>query len=477
MGKDTGFLDYNRKEPGYRPKEERLKDFKAVDVKLGDQDIHEQAARCMDCGIPFCHGYGCPVANIIPEFNDLVYREQWQEALDILCATNNFPEFTGRLCPATCETACVAGINTEPVAIRQIELTVIETGFEKGLMRPNPPDSYFDEKIAVIGSGPAGLAAADTLNKSGYQVTVFDDAHHPGGILRYGIPDFKLEKKIVERRINLMKAEGVIFETDVLVGTDISFKYLKKHFDAICLACGARQPRDLSVPGRDLPGIRFAMDYLTRQNRVVGKEMELKASDLTAAGKSVVVIGGGDTGSDCLGTALRQGADKVYQLEIMPKPPSDRPDNTPWPMWPMILRESHAHKEGGERQWAVTTKAFIGDGKQVEKLQCAEIEWVEDADGRMAPQEIPDSDFEINAALVILAMGFVGPGNNPLIEGFGLSLDTRGNIKADDNMMTSVESVFVAGDMTIGQSLIVHAIASGRSAANGIAAYLEGKRG
>lgn len=472
MGKDTGFLEYNRKEPGYRPKEERLLDFKAVDACLSDQDIHQQAARCMDCGIPFCHGYGCPVANIIPEFNDLVYRGQWQEALDILCATNNFPEFTGRLCPATCETACVAGINTEPVTIRQIELTVIEKGFELGLMNPSPPETYFKETVAVVGSGPAGLAAADTLNKLGYKVTVFDDARHPGGILRYGIPDFKLEKKIVERRVNLMKAEGVTFETDVLVGTDISFKYLKKYFDAICLACGARQPRDLPVPGRDLGGILFAMDYLTRQNRVVGKEREPQASDLTAAGKSVVVIGGGDTGSDCLGTALRQGAEKVYQLEILPKPPSDRPDDTPWPMWPMIMRESHAHKEGGERQWAVTTKAFISDAQGVQKLQCAEIEWVEDADGRIAPQEIPDSEFEIEADLVILALGFVGPGNNPLIEGFGLSLDTRGNIKADDNMMTSVDGVFVAGDMTIGQSLIVRAIASGRSAANGIAAYL-----
>ena len=473
MGKDTGFLEYKRKDPGYRPKEERLQDFKAVDTCLSDPDIHEQAARCMDCGIPFCHGYGCPVANIIPEFNDLVYREQWQEALDILCATNNFPEFTGRLCPATCETACVAGINTEPVAIRQIELTVIEKGFEKGLMRPNPPDSYFDEKIAVIGSGPAGLAAADTLNKSGYRVTVFDDAHHPGGILRYGIPDFKLEKKIVERRINLMKAEGVVFETDILVGTDISFKYLRKHFDAICLACGARQPRDLPVPGRDLEGIVFAMDYLMRQNRVVSQEIEPQASDLTAAGKSVVVIGGGDTGSDCLGTALRQGAKKVYQLEILPKPPSDRPDDTPWPMWPMILRESHAHKEGGERKWAVTTNAFVGDGKQVKKLQCTEIEWIKDTDGKMSPQEIPGSEFEIDADLVILAMGFVGPGNNPLIKGFQISLDPRGNVTADPNMMTNVEGVFVAGDMTIGQSLIVRAIASGRSAANGIAAYLQ----
>jgi glutamate synthase (NADPH/NADH) small chain len=476
MGKDTGFLEYCRKDPGYRPKEERLKDFKAVDIEPDGEDIYEQAARCMDCGIPFCHVYGCPVSNIIPEFNDFVYRGRWQEALDILCSTNNFPEFTGRLCPASCETACVAGINTQPVTIRQIELAVIEKGFEKGLIRPNPPSTYFDESIAIVGSGPAGLAAADTLNKSGYHVTVYDDALHPGGILRYGIPDFKMEKRIVERRISLMKDEGVVFETDVIVGTDISIRYLKKHFDAICLACGSRQPRDLPIPGRDLSGIVFAMDYLVQQNKSNSHERDKQAPSITASGKSVVVIGGGDTGSDCLGTALRQGAKNVFQLEIMPRPPVERPDSTPWPKWPMILRESHAHKEGGQRKWAVTTKTFMGEKGTVKKLLCAEIEWITGTDGVIIPKEKPGTEFQIEADLVILAMGFVGPGNNTLIDNFQLTLDKRGHINADRNMMTNMDGVFVAGDMTTGQSLIVHAIASGRQAAHSIVAYLQGKR-
>lgn len=476
MGKDTGFLEYNRKDPGYRPKEERLKDFKAVDIQLEEDDIYEQAARCMDCGIPFCHMYGCPISNIIPEFNDLVYRGQWQEALDILCSTNNFPEFTGRLCPATCETACVAGINIAPVSIRQIELAVIEKGFEKGLIRPRPPAAYFDERVAIIGSGPAGLAAADTLNRSGYRVTVFDDASHPGGILRYGIPDFKMEKEIVERRIHLMKEEGVSFETDVCVGTDISFRYLQKNFDAICLACGSRQPRDLPIPGRDLSGIVFAMDYLIQQNRRNRDELDEQTPLITAAGKSVVVIGGGDTGSDCLGTALRQGAKNVFQLEIMPTPPVERPDSTPWPQWPMILRESHAHKEGGQRKWAVTTKTFLGEGGAVKRLVCAEVEWTSGADNVMVPKEKPGTEFQLEADLVILAMGFVGPGNNPLIENFQLKLDKRGHISANQKLMTDMEGVFVAGDMTTGQSLVVRAIASGRQAAHNIMAYLKDKR-
>jgi len=476
MGKDTGFLEYGRKDPGYRPKEDRLKDFKAVNLELGEKDIHEQAARCMDCGIPFCHVYGCPVSNIIPEFNDFAYRGQWQEALDILCSTNNFPEFTGRLCPATCEAACVAGLNTEPVSIRQIELAVIEKGFEIGLIQPNPPSTYFDEGVAIIGSGPAGLAAADTLNKSGYHVTVYDEALHPGGILRYGIPDFKLEKKIVERRIDLMIKEGVVFETDVRVGTDISFRYLKKKFDVICLACGSRQPRDLPIPGRDLSGIVFAMDYLIQQNKSIGNERDKQPPSITASGKSVVVIGGGDTGSDCLGTALRQGAKTVHQLEILPSPPLERPDSTPWPGWPVILRESHAHKEGGQRKWAVTTKAFVGENQVIKKLLCAEVEWIKEAGGGMTPKEKPGNEFQIEADLVILAMGFVGPGNSTLIDDFQLTLDQRGHINADQDMMTNREGIFVAGDMTSGQSLIVHAIASGRQAAHNIIGYLQGKK-
>ncbi len=476
MGKETGFLEYRRKDPGYRPRAERLGDYRPVDNRLSDADIHRQAARCMDCGIPFCHGYGCPVANIIPEFNDLVYRGRWPEALDILCATNNFPEFTGRLCPATCETACVAGINTEPVTIRQIELAVIEKGFELGLMGPRSPQTRRNETVAVVGSGPAGLAAADTLNKLGYTVTVFDEARYPGGILRYGIPDFKLDKKIVERRIELMTAEGVRFESEVRVGTDISCSYLRKQNRAICLACGSRQPRDLPVPGRELNGILFAMDFLGRQNRVVSGEIVPRPSDVTARGKRVVVIGGGDTGSDCLGTALRQGAAKVWQLEILPEPPTQRPEHTPWPMWPATLRESHAHKEGGERQWAVTTKAFLGDGNSVQKLLCARVEWVQEADGSMKPQDVAGSEFELDADLVVLAMGFVGPGNQSLIDNFAVAADARGNIAADETMMTSVPGVFVAGDMTSGQSLIVRAIASGRRTAFEIDRYLAALR-
>lgn len=471
MGKATGFLDYERKEPGYRPKNERLKDYKAVEIEPGNE-IYNQAARCMDCGIPFCHGYGCPVSNIIPEFNEFVYRGQWREALGILTATNNFPEFTGRLCPAPCETACVAGINTAPVAIRQLELAIIEKGFEKGWIRPNPPQKYFDENVAVIGAGPAGLAAADTLNKAGYKVTVYDEAPQPGGLLRYGIPDFKMEKRIVERRLNVMREEGVVFETDVRVGSDISFRYLKKHFNAICLTCGSRKPRDLPIPGRDLTGIFFAMDFLVQQNKRVSGEILDPSTAITASGKSVVIIGGGDTGSDCLGTALRQGAKNVYQLEILPEPPAKRSEATPWPQWPMMLRESHAHKEGGQRKWAVTTKAFLGENHMVRKLRCAEVEWGPgEKEGSMVPHEKKGSEFELDADLVILAMGFISPGNDALIEDFELTVDNRGNVMSDQEGMTNIDGVFVAGDMTSGQSLIVRAIDSGRKTALGIIRY------
>ncbi len=474
MGKPTGFLEYERKEGGYRPKAERLGDYRAVELQVPEDDLTLQSARCMDCGVPFCHAYGCPVANVIPEFNDLLYRGNWQNALDILLTTNNFPEFTGRVCPAPCEAACVAGINQEPVTIRQIEMALIEKGFKEGYLGPNQPDSYNSAQVAVIGAGPAGLAVADTLNKCGYRVTVFDDAPKPGGLLRYGIPEFKLEKKIVDRRIRLMEAEGIVFEPGVRVGEDISYRYLKSRYQAICLACGARGPRDLPIPGRDYNGIVFAMDYLTQQNKRLSGEALDPYMEITATDRNVVIIGGGDTGSDCLGTALRQGARQVTQLEILPEPPTERDPSTPWPMWPLILRDTHAHKEGGTRRWAVTAKAFIGENRAVKKVSCVEIEWrpAPSGDGQI-PMEKPGTEFEIEADLVILAMGFVDPGPCKLIDEIGLKLDHRRNVKTDHNRMTNVDGVFVAGDMTTGQSLVVRAIADGRKAALGIQSYLE----
>ncbi len=474
MGKPTGFLDYERKEPGYRTKKERLQDYKAVELQADDKETIIQSARCMDCGIPYCHAYGCPVANVIPEFNDLIYRNNWQGALDILLSTNNFPEFTGRVCPAPCEAACVAGINQEPITIRQIELALIEKGFKEGYLKPQPPETYLQAQVAVIGAGPAGLAVADSLNKAGYRVTVFDEAAEPGGILRYGIPDFKLEKWVVERRVQMMQAEGIVFETGVKVGVDISFRYLKSRYAAICLACGARGPRDLPIPGRDYTGIYFAMDYLTQQNKRLAGESLRPSTEITAANKAVVIIGGGDTGSDCLGTALRQGARQVTQLEILPEPPTERDSSTPWPMWPLMLRDTHAHKEGGSRRWAVTAKAFIGENRVLKRVACIEMEWQPTPDGKgHMPIEKPGTEFDIEADLVILAMGFIGPGPSKLVDEIGLELDDRKNVKVDHTQMTNVPGVFVAGDMTTGQSLIVHAIANGRKASDGIQSYLE----
>lgn len=471
MGKETGFLDIERKDPGYRNKDERIKDYRAVENMPDEDDIYDQAARCMDCGIPFCHEYGCPLVNIIPEFNDRVYHGDWSGALDILLATSSFPEFTGRVCPAPCEEACVDNLNGEPVTIRQIELAIVEKAFEKGLMKPEPPPFYYDKRVAVIGSGPAGLAAALMINRAGYHVTVYDEADKPGGLLRYGIPDFKMEKNVVERRINLMEQEGIVFEQNVVVGTDISTRYLTKHYDAVCLTCGARKPRDLNVPGRNLTGIFFAMDFLTQQNKRNSGEPLNSSMEISAAGKKVVVIGGGDTGSDCIGTSLRQGATQVIQLEILPKPPEQRAEQTPWPMWPVKMRESHAHKEGGSRRWSVNTKACLGENGVLKKISCVEVSWSQ-KDGRMVPEEIKGSEFEIETDMVLLAMGFTGPGNDALIRGFRLETDSRGNVKVDDQMMTSVKGVFSGGDMAHGQSLVVTAIHSGKQAAKGVINYL-----
>lgn len=474
MGKETGFLEYKREHPHYRPKEQRIKDFNPVELKLMDAEAVVQAARCMDCGTPFCHGCGCPLSNVVPELNSLVYEHRWQEAIDLLLSTNNFPEFTSRICPALCEGSCVLGINDEPVAIRQIEMAIVEKGFETGYIRARPPAVRMNRKVAVIGAGPAGLAIADSLNRAGCTVVVYDRDKQAGGILRYGIPDFKLDKALVDRRVKLMQDEGVTFELGVTVGDDVSYKFLKDRFDAICLAGGSRQPRDLDkVPGRALKGIRFAMEFLVRQNRILAGESVQPDEDLVAKGKHIVIIGGGDTGADCAGTALRQEAASVLQLEVMPKPPATRSAATPWPMWPDMLRESSSHKEGGERRWSVTAKEFSGSEGHVTGMNCTEVDWTTGPDGRRQFTEKPGSEFKIKADLVLLAMGFSGPGKSKIAEDLNLKLGNGGSILVDGNHMTSANGVFAAGDMARGQSLVVRAIADGRATAHGIIAHLK----
>jgi glutamate synthase (NADPH/NADH) small chain len=416
----------------------------------------------MDCGVPFCHT-GCPVSNIIPDWNDMAFRGQWQKAVRTLHSTNNFPEFTGRICPAPCEAACVLGINEPPVAIKLIEKTVIEHAFEHGWIHPEPPPVRTGKRVAVVGSGPSGLAAAQQLNRAGHLVTVFEKNDRIGGLLRYGIPDFKLEKRIVDRRLEQMTAEGVTFQTRAHVGGNVPVEDLRKEFDAILLAGGAEQPRDLPVPGRELPGVHFAMEFLPQQNkRVAGDRLE---SNILATGKRVVILGGGDTGADCLGTSHRQGAASVHQFEIMPQPPDMRPASTPWPMWPLQLRTESSHEEGGIRDWAISTVRFEGNG-QVERLVAA----------RVGPppkfEAVPNTEFTIETDLVLFALGFLGPVRKGMLEHFGVKLDGRGNVETDDNSMTSVPGVFAAGDMRRGQSLVVWAIAEGRRAAAGVDRFL-----
>ena len=472
MGNPRGFLDVERKEPGYRPVAERLKDFKEVETRLSDDEIKKQSSRCMDCGVPFCHGCGCPLSNSIPEFNDLVYRNHWKQALDILLSTNNFPEFTGRVCPALCEASCTVGMHGDPVLIRQIELSVVEKGFQEGYIVPRPPAERTGKKVAVIGSGPAGLAMADQLNKMGHQVTVYERDLSVGGLLRYGIPDFKLDKGVVQRRVDLMAAEGVVFETGIEIGKDISGAYLLKRFDAICLANGAKAPRDLKVPGRELDGIHFAMELLHQQNRRVAGE-PVTEKPILAQGRKVLVIGGGDTGSDCVGTSNRHGAVAVTQVELMPCPPEQRSENTPWPQWPYQLRTSSSHKEGCTRRWDVQTKSFEGKDGRVTKANMIKVEWEFDALGRpMKFKEIAGSEFSIDTDLVLLAMGFVGPVKNGLLQELGLEEDARGNVKTDAAFMTSREGVFAAGDVASGASLVVRAIAAGRNLADSVNAFL-----
>ncbi|MCH8626794.1 glutamate synthase subunit beta [Arsenicicoccus piscis] len=469
MADPQGFLKYRERElPERRPVPVRIMDWKEVYEAQPVDQLQRQASRCMDCGIPFCHS-GCPLGNLIPEWNDLAWKGDWREAIERLHATNNFPEFTGRLCPAPCETACVLGINQPAVTIKQIEVTTIEKAFEQQRVDPQPPDRLSGKTVAVIGSGPAGLAAAQQLTRAGHTVAVYERADAPGGLLRYGIPEFKMEKAVVERRIRQMEAEGTRFRCNVEVGTELTGTELMRRFDAVVLAMGATVRRDLPVPGRDAGGILQAMDFLPPANRVaLGETVE---GQVTAEGKDVIVIGGGDTGADCIGTSHRQGARSVTSLEIMPQPGADRPLTQPWPTYPMLFRVASAHEEGGERVYAVSTKEFLKDEQgNVSGLRLSEVEF---KDGGF--HEVPDTERVLPAQLVLLAMGFLGPQQEGLVEQLGVEVDGRTNIKRDRSYMSSVPGVFVAGDAGRGQSLIVWAIAEGRSAANGVDAYLTGK--
>jgi glutamate synthase (NADPH) small chain len=474
MGKVTGFIEFDREKQPYRPVDERLKDYKQVMQPWPVEPLKTQASRCMDCGIPFCH-QGCPLGNMIPDWNDLVYRDQWNEAIQRLHATNNFPEFTGTLCPAPCEGSCVLGINEDPVTIKAVELSIIDKAWENGWIKPEIAETKTGKKVAIVGSGPAGMAAAQQLARAGHDVTLFERADRIGGLLRYGIPEFKMEKNQIDRRMKQMEAEGVVFKTNSHVGDNVSVKQLQEEFDALLLTVGACAARDLPAEGRELDGIHQAMEYLPMQNRLCEGDEESE-SFISAEGKHVVIIGGGDTGADCLGTANRQGCASVHQLEIMPKPPSLRPEDNPWPEWPRIFRTASAHEEGVERVYSVNTKRFIDDGSgKVKALELVEVE-MKNVDGRMSFEEVVGSEKELPCDLALLAMGFLGPEKPGMLEQLDLKLDNRGNVIVDkQSWMTSNEGVFAAGDMQRGQSLIVWAIAEGRSAARGIDEFLMGR--
>ena len=476
MGKVTGFLEIARQKAPTRPIPERIRDWQEVYLAYHAPAVKDQAARCMDCGIPFCH-QGCPLGNLIPDWADLVYLDRWHPAIDRLHATNNFPEFTGRLCPAPCEGSCVLGINTDPVTIKAIEVSIIDHAFDEGWVVPGPPAVRTGKCVAVVGSGPAGLAVADQLNRAGHTITVLERADRIGGLLRYGIPEFKMEKRFLDRRLALMEEEGVTFRTSCNVGGDVSAADLRRDFDAVVLAGGATAPRDLPVPGRGLAGIHFAMDYLTESNRRCEGDAVAALDDpraITARDKHVIIIGGGDTGADCLGTAHRQEARTTHQLELLPRPPDTRAVNNPWPLWPNIFRVSPAHEEGGDRLYSISTRRFSGDKHgHVTTLNVIRVQMVE-KNGCPSFEPVPGGDFELKADLVLLAMGFLGPERGGMLEQLGVQLTDRGNVARDENWMTSVPGVFTAGDMQRGQSLIVWAIADGRSAARGVDKFLMG---
>lgn len=476
MGQIDGFMKFDREMPKSRDPKERLKDYKEVYFPLDKEKVKQQASRCMDCGVPFCHN-GCPLGNNIPDFNDAVYQGKWDDAIRILSSTNNFPEFTGRICPAPCEASCVLSINNKPVTIEYIEKTIAEQAFEKGYIKPNPPKSRTGKRVAVVGSGPAGLAAAAQLNKAGHWVTVFERSDRIGGLLRYGIPDFKLEKTVVERRVRLMEQEGVIFRTNAHVGVNISAKHLQEEFDATLICGGASAPRDLPIPGRQFKGVHFAMDFLTQQNKRVAGD-KIFSGEILAGGKNVLVIGGGDTGSDCVGTSNRQGAKSVTQIELLAKPPVKRNDEVnPWPMWPMVLMTSSSHEEGVQREWAILTKEFLGDAMgRLTGLKIVDIKWGVNAEGRMGFEEIAGSERIIQCELALLAIGFVGAEKGGVVSELKLELDERGNIKTQ-NYATNQEGIFAAGDMRRGQSLVVWAISEGREAARAVDTYLMGSSG
>lgn len=473
MGKLTGFKEYKREVHKARPVSERIKDYKELYINLPKDKIREQAARCMNCGTPFCN-WGCPLSNIAPDFNDFVYNDEWVKAYDKLSLTNTFPEFTGRVCPALCESSCTLGVNSDPISIKEIELAIIENAFRLGIVKPRIPKVRTGKKVAVIGSGPSGLSTASQLNSVGHYVTVFEKSDAVGGLLRYGIPDFKLDKGVIDRRIKVMEEEGIKFKTNVDVGKDIKSADLLNDFDAIVLCGGSEVPRPLNVPGKELEGVYFAVDYLRAQNKRNRKE-KVDADNMFAKGKTVVVIGGGDTGSDCIGTVIRQGAKKVYQYEIMPKPPENRTESMPWPTYPRTLKTTTSHEEGCIREWCVSTKELIGKNGRLEKLKGVTVKWSKDKNGKMSLTEVPGTEFEKKVDIVLIAMGFLHPKHEGILDELKIEYDNRGNIFTDEKYMTNVKGVFAAGDMHTGQSLVVKALHDGRMAAMNVDNYLMGE--